>query len=215
MVKKALLLINGQPPKELPDFEQYETVYCTDGAYAYLLANRIRPDYVIGDFDSVMVEDISPFVDIIERPDQNYTDFHKCLEVIIEHGFMQVDVYGSTGLEHDHFLGNLSTALEFKKKLDITFVDDFSIFFFTEKQIELEGVKDRIISLIPFNEAKKVNSTGLKWPLENLDLKLGKRVGTRNLAVEDKVEISYEKGDLLIFISQYKEEREVDFDSEN
>lgn len=209
---KALLLINGQPPRELPDFEQYDKVYCTDGAYAYLLANRVRPDFVIGDFDSISAEDISPFVDVIERPDQDFTDFHKCLEVIEEHGFTQVDVYGSTGMEHDHFMGNLSTALQFKKRLDITFFDDYSVFFFTEKNVQLEGVKNRIISLLPFARAKNVWSKGLKWPLHGLDLKMGKRVGTRNLAIEDTVEISYKKGNLLVFISLYQEEKRPDFD---
>ena len=207
---KALLLINGLPPRELPDLEQYDRIYCTDGAYAHLLAKRIRPDYVIGDFDSVEVEDISPFVNIIVRPDQDFTDFDKCLQVIENHGFAEVDVYGSTGLEHDHFLGNISTALEYKKRLDITFYDDYSIFFFTSKNIELEGVKDHVISLLPFPVAKNVNSSGLMYALDGMDLKFGSRVGTRNIALEDTVEITYEKGNLLVFISKYqKEPREI------
>lgn len=207
---KALLLINGLPPKELPDLEQFERIYCTDGAYAHLLAKRIRPDFVIGDFDSVEVEDISPFVNIIVRPDQDFTDFDKCLQVIEDHGFTEVDVYGSTGLEHDHFLGNLSTALQYKKRLDITFYDDYSIFFFTNKNTELEGVKDHVISLLPFPSVKNVQSSGLLYTLNGMDLKFGKRVGTRNIAIEDKVEIFYEKGNLLVFISKYqKEEKEI------
>lgn len=203
---KALLIINGQPPQEMPDPSRYDRVYCTDGAYAYLLAKGVRPDYVVGDFDSVSIEDISPFVDIIERPDQEFTDFDKSLQVIEEHGFKQVDVFGSTGQEHDHYLGNLSTALSFKEKLDITFYDDYSIFFFSDNNIEIEGVKDRVISLVPFPKAKNVSSIGLKFPLKKLDLQLGKTMGTRNIAVEDKVEISYTSGELLVFISVYEKE---------
>ena len=206
---KALLIINGQPPQEMPDVSNYEKIYCTDGAYAFLLGKQIRPDYVIGDFDSVSIDDISPFVEVLERPDQDFTDFEKSLQIIEEHGYDAVDVYGSTGQESDHFLGNLSTALEFKDRLNITFYDDYSIFFFADKSIELEGVQKRIISLIPFHKAKKVNSKGLKFPLNDLDLRLGKRMGTRNYASEDVVEISYESGELIVFISNY--EREDDF----
>lgn len=206
---KALLIINGQPPQEMPDVSNYEKIYCTDGAYAFLLGKQIRPDYVIGDFDSVSIDDVSPFVEVIERPDQDFTDFEKCLQIIEEHGYDAVDVYGSTGQESDHFLGNLSTALEFKDRLNITFYDDYSIFFFADKSIELEGVKNRIISLVPFHKAKKVNSKGLKFPLKDLDLRLGKRMGTRNYASEDIVEISYESGELIVFLSNY--EREDDF----
>ena len=205
---KALLIINGQPPREMPDPKIYDKIYCTDGAYAYLLGQQIRPDYVIGDFDSVSADDVSPFVEIIERPDQDFTDFDKSLQLIEEHGYEQVDVYGSTGQENDHFLGNLSTALQYKDRLDITFYDDYSIFFFTDKNIELEGVKDRIISLIPFHKATNVFSKGLKFPLVKMDLEMGKQIGTRNLAIEDNVEISYTTGELLVFISIYIREDE-------
>ncbi|MDG4949994.1 thiamine diphosphokinase [Weeksellaceae bacterium KMM 9724] len=203
---KALLIINGQPPKDLPDISNYEKIYCTDGAYAFLLGKQIRPDYVIGDFDSVSIDDISPFVEVLERPDQDFTDFEKSLQIIEEHGYDSVDVYGSTGQESDHFLGNLSTALNFKNRLNITFYDDYSIFFFADKSIELEGVKNRVISLVPFHKAIKVNSKGLKFPLEDLDLRLGKRMGTRNYANEDVVEINYESGELIVFISNYERE---------
>lgn len=71
---KALLIINGQPPQEMPDVSNYEKIYCTDGAYAFLLGKQIRPDYVIGDFDSVSIDDVSPFVEVLERPDQDFTD---------------------------------------------------------------------------------------------------------------------------------------------
>lgn len=201
---KALLIINGQPPREFPDITNYDKIYCTDGAYAYLLAQKIRPDFVIGDFDSVSIDDISPFVEIIERPDQDFTDFEKALSVIEEHNFEKVDVYGSTGQENDHYLGNLSTALSFKDRLEITFYDDYSIFFFADLHIELEGVKNRVISLIPFPSAEKVTSEGLRFPLNDMDLALGKRMGTRNQADEDLVEISYESGQLLVFISNYE-----------
>lgn len=198
---KALLLINGQPPNQLPDLGQYKKIYCTDGAYAYLLSKKVRPDYVVGDFDSVEVDDISPFVEVIERPDQDFTDFYKCLEIIEEHGFEKVDVYGSTGEEHDHFLGNLSTALEFKDRLEIRFYDEYSVFFYADNELIIEDVLHHTISLMPFPKATQVFSKGLYWPLNFLDLEIGKRLGTRNVASEENVEISFEEGNLLIFIS--------------
>lgn len=205
---KALLVINGHPPKEIPDVRDYEKIYCTDGAYAFLLSKKIRPDYVIGDFDSVSIDDISSFVEIVEILDQDSTDFDKSLQFIIDKGHKAVDVFGSTGMEHDHFLGNLSTALAFKNQIEITFIDDYSIFFFIDKNMSLENVKNRVISLIPFHQAKNVQTKGLVYPLNGMDLELGKRIGTRNIANEDRVEISYESGELLVFISVYDKVKE-------
>lgn len=208
---KALLFINGKPPTDFPDTNKFDAIFCTDGAYKYLSESQIRLDFVIGDFDSVSENEIPKNIKIIKIADQDFTDFYKSLEFIVELGFERVDVFGATGMESDHFLGNLSVASLFKSKIEIIFHDDFSEFYFTPKQIKLRGVQDKIISLYPFPLATKVNSKGLAFPLNNLDLHISKRIGTRNHAVKNHVEISYEKGELLIFISKYtltKEELE-------
>lgn len=201
---KALLFINGKPPINFPDTNKFDAIFCTDGAYKYLSESQIRLDFVIGDFDSVSESEIPKNIKIIKIVDQDFTDFYKSLEFIVESGFEKVDVFGATGMESDHFLGNLSVAFLFKDKIEIVFHDDFSEFYFTPKQIKLRGVQDKIISLYPFPLATKVISKGLAFPLNNLDLHISKRVGTRNHAVKKQVEISYEKGDLLIFISKYR-----------
>lgn len=209
---KALLLINGKPPKHLPELEQYDKVYCTDGAYLHFAKKNIIPDYVIGDFDSVKETEIPSSVQVLKRMDQDFTDFHKCLEVILSHGLKNVDVYGSTGSEHDHFLGNLTTAHHFKDKLAITFLDDYSTFFFAKKEVVLKDVKDRIISLYPFPTATKVRSQGLFYPLNEMDLSITQKIGTRNHATEEEVKITYASGDLMIFVSKYRlSDKELDY----
>lgn len=202
-MKKAFLLINGNPPQDLPLIKNYDKIFCTDGAYAHLLANRVRPDVVIGDFDSISEEDVSPKVKVIKKLDQNYTDFYKCLEVINNEGFDAVDVYGSTGSEHDHFLGNLTTALQFKNKIALTFYDDYSQFYFTSQHILLNQVKHKIISLYPFPTAKNVQSQGLFYPLNGMDLDITHQIGTRNHAIDNEVEITYDQGEILLFVSRY------------
>ena len=36
MLKKTLLFINGEPPKELPLTGDFQLIACTDGAFHYL-----------------------------------------------------------------------------------------------------------------------------------------------------------------------------------
>ncbi len=57
-----------------------------------------------------------------------------------------------------------------------------------------------MISLLPFPIAENVTTKGLNWLLKNEDLSITERIGTRNFAKENTIEISYKKGDLLIFI---------------
>ena len=84
--------------------------------------------------------------------------------------------------------------------MEITFFDEFSRYFFIPKNFKIHEVEGKMISLLPFPFVEKISTKGLNWELFNEDLSLTKRVGTRNFARENTVEITYENGDVLIFI---------------
>ena len=125
MKDKALLFINGEAPKSLPDLEGYSFIACTDGAFHYLKRLGFpvdELDFISGDFDSHSGADENVYEDkFIYTPDQNKTDFQKALEIISEKGFKNIDVLGGSGGEQDHFLGNLTVAFSFKENLNIKF----------------------------------------------------------------------------------------------
>lgn len=204
MTDKALLFINGIPPENLPETEGYSLVACSDGAFHYLKEKKFpleKLDFISGDFDSHSGSDEDIYHEkFIFTPDQDKTDFEKSLEIIKEKGFKKVDVYGGSGGEMDHFLGNLTTACLFKKDLEITFYDEFSTYFFSPNHLFLENVKGKMISLYPFPAAEKISTQGLNWPLTKEDLILTQKIGTRNFASEDRVIIDFESGDLVVFV---------------
>ena len=204
MTDKALLFINGVPPKNLPETEDYAMIACSDGAFHYLKEKKFpldKLDFISGDFDSHLGNDEAIYHDrFIFTPDQDKTDFHKSLEIIQERGITTVDVYGGSGGEMDHFLGNLTAAFLFKNHLEITFYDEFSTYFFAPKTLVLENVKGKTISLYPFPLTENITTKGLNWPLNNENLDISKRIGTRNLASEETVVIHYGKGDLVVFV---------------
>jgi len=197
--KKAFILLNGLKPTTFPDLTKYDIVCAIDGAYNYFEAKNIVPDLVTGDFDSI--HKIPTTVEVINTPDQNYTDFDKALMILKERGFFTIDVYGGSGKEHDHFLGNISSALQHKKDLKITFYDDFGKYFFIDTDFSTSNIINKNISLIPFPFAEGIITSGLQYPLKNEELTFGKRIGTRNKAIENRIKISFSKGDLLIYIS--------------
>lgn len=204
MNKKVLLFINGDAPKSIPSIENYELIACTDGAFHYLKQLNFpleKLDFISGDFDSHSGADENVYEDkFIFTPDQEKTDFHKALEIISEKGFKNIDIFGGSGGEQDHFLGNLTVAYLFKENLIIKFYDEFSEYFFIPKSFVLKNVKDKLISLYPFPTAENITTKGLNWSLSNENLSITSRIGTRNFAIEDDVFIKYEKGDLLVFV---------------
>lgn len=205
----ALLFINGTPPKHFPKLEGYDFLAATDGAFHYLKGKSFpleKLDLVSGDFDShdhdepMLKLALEKNIEVIITPDQDFTDFQKALEILKKRGIKKVEVYGGSGGEQDHFLGNLHVAFLFRNQLEITFFDEFSRYFFIDKAFEIENVKGKMISLLPFPKAENITTNGLNWEINNRDLELTNRIGTRNFAKENTVKISYEKGDMLIFI---------------
>lgn len=203
-MEKALLFINGVPPEKLPVTEKYSLIACSDGAFNYLKEKNFpleKLDFISGDFDSPNGSDDDIYEQkFIFTPDQDKTDFEKSLEIIGQKGFSRIDVYGGSGGEMDHFLGNLTVALRFKNQMEITFYDEFSNYFFAPNHLVLENVKGKMISLFPFPLAESVSTQGLNWSLNKEDLAITGRIGTRNFASEDQVIINFEKGELVVFV---------------
>lgn len=205
-MKTALLFINGTPPKNLPNTEGYAIIACIDGAFHYLKGKNFtldKLDFISGDFDSHSGIDENIYHEkFIFTPDQNFTDFQKALDILKNKDVKKVDVYGGSGGEQDHFLGNLHVAFLFKDLMEITFYDEFSSYFFIPKDFEINNVEGKMVSLLPFPKVENLVTDGLNWELKNEDLEITKRIGTRNFATKSTVKISYSDGDLLVFIGQ-------------
>ncbi|MEL0456994.1 thiamine diphosphokinase [Flavobacteriaceae bacterium SZ-1-7] len=198
-LKKAFILIDGEQPNKLPNLSEYDLVCATDGAYRFLAENNITPDFICGDFDAL--EKLPINIETITTPNQDYTDFEKALKILKERDFSNIHVYGASGKEQDHFLGNLSTAIKWKPKLNLTFFDNYGYYFLADKTTRINHCKGKTVSLVPFPEALGIVTSGLQYPLYNESLTFGGRIGTRNVAIEDEVTITFESGALFVFVN--------------
>ncbi len=199
-MSEAILFINGEAPKSVPNI-QNEMVICTDGAYNYLKDKGIRIDYLIGDLDSIIgIGEEIHAGEIVEAYDQNFTDFQKALKFAWDKGVKSVKVYGGSGKEQDHFLGNLSSALYFKDKLDIVFYEDEYRFWFANKKEKIAMIEGKILSLYPFPKASGIVTKGLKFPLNDESLDMLNRIGIRNEAIAKEVEFEFKEGELIVFV---------------
>ncbi|QYN41778.1 thiamine diphosphokinase [Gilliamella sp. ESL0443] len=199
----ALLFVNGEPPKNLPShLGNYNYIACTDGAYhSYLSKSSIKPDFIIGDLDSINSNMTIPDkTQIIHTPDQSKTDFEKALLFLNSKGVTSFTIYGASGRASDHFLGNLSVAMQYHQQLKMLFYDDYCHFFFATNHQIIRHVKYHIISLMPLSKVTGLTITGFEYPLHNQTLSLGSFTSLRNKAINDTIEISFNAGDLLIFV---------------
>jgi len=200
--KTAALFLNGEPPNELAMHHAMRLnpffFICTDGAYYYTNALKIIPNVVIGDMDSLSEQPNE--IEVIYIADQETTDFEKALQYLVDNDFQKVAVLGSTGGQNDHFLGNLHAAFKFKEFLEIIFFDQSQYFFLANYKQKLSTNIGKIISLFPFPEAVGITLKGFEYGLDNEDLSIHERVGTRNIAKSENPEISFKLGDLWVFV---------------
>ncbi|API86687.1 thiamine diphosphokinase [Francisella uliginis] len=208
-MSQAILFLNGKVDLEF--CEQYIKsnlnnlpIYCADGAYGKInksnqLNSKIKK--VIGDFDSF--EKINSELFLVDK-DQYSTDFEKSLNYISSQGASKVFVFGASEGEMDHFLCNISIAKSYMRKINIEFVDRYSRYFFIPKNFSITGVIGKMFSVMPFGSAEDIYYNGLRYPLSGESLSIDTTTGARNYATEDRVEISYTSGDILLFISHAK-----------
>ena len=198
---KKILFLNGEAPKKelINNISDYSEILCADGALNYLESLSIKPDRVFGDFDSAMNLDRKD-VEYITTKDQDFTDFDKILKILDSEVCKEIDVYGASGKEQDHFIGNLTVANKWKKRFKIIFFDNYHRYFFPDRKWVAKNVKNKMISIIPFPYAEGIRSFGLKYELNNDSLDIEERIGTRNLAEKDYVELTFEKGNIIIFL---------------
>lgn len=197
--QKVCLFLNGEQPKSIPDLTDYNLVCATDGAYQFLRSHNIEPDFISGDFDSL--NEIPEKIEAIHTPNQDFTDFDKILQILFDRNFEDIHVFGASGKEQDHFLGNLHTALQWKARLNLTFFDNHGYYFLADNSTVFNNCNQKTVSLIPFPEATGIVTKGLQYGLNNETLSFGKRIGTRNKAVSDTVSLSFKTGSLFVFIN--------------
>lgn len=181
---------------------------CVDGAANFLYelsefnsnSSRTRmPDLLSGDFDSVRPE-VKEFYEkhintqVVHTPDQNETDFTKCVKIIAEKMKAKVIdanlVIAIAGLSErfDHSMGNINTLykaydlLPKEARICIMYESTY-ICLLQEGCTTLDvatGLEGSWCGLIPVSGPVTVTSTGLKWNLNKQTLKFGDLISTSN-----------------------------------
>ena len=185
---KAIILLNGEPYRGQINAENAR-VYCCDGAYEWA-KGKVKIDENLGDYDSLSYIP-TPAPQEIYPSEKNYTDGEIALNRAIAAGATEIEIYGGGGAREDHFLGNLHLLYHaFEQGVKAEMITNFSRIFLSTWKVEINGCKGKTLSIIPFGgNAHIMKSGGLKYPLENLDLRYGSTRGISNIALEDSAYI--------------------------
>lgn len=199
MEKPVVLVANGQRPshpKIIQIIKDAEKIICIDNGYEIIKDLKIIPSVIIGDLDSVNLNEVDQSVEIIKREDQNLSDLEKALNYCIEKGFSKVYLLASTGLRDDHNLANLILIIDFIEKINVIILSDKYEIEAVKGKKEYKSKKNTQISIISINEGNKITTGGLKYNLKDEVLK-SRSHGISNSTIEDNFFIECVKPILL------------------
>lgn len=177
------------------------TLVAADGGARHALAAGITPDAVIGDFDSLdaQVRAILPADRLFQFPEQDSTDFEKCLSritapLVLALGFM--------GPRTDHQLATFHGLLRSAHQPCIL-IGEHQIVCLCPPVIRFPANKGDLVSIFPLGAAQ-AESDGLEWPLKDVPLAPGRMVGTSNRATGGGVTIESVTANLLLILPRSK-----------
>lgn len=153
-------------------------VAADSGADAALARGHV-PEAVIGDFDSISdaARAAIPSERLYPIPDQDSTDFEKCLARVRARFFLAI---GFAGPRLDHALSAVS-ALARVPGPPVLLLAEEDVAFLAPPRLSLPLAAGTRVSLWPLGPVRGTG-TGLRWPIAGIGFAPAGRIGTSNEA---------------------------------
>ncbi len=183
-----------------------DVIIACDGAVNNCIEQGISVDYLIGDMDSINREMLeksnnSSSIEIVEILDQDNNDLTKA--ILFAHGLEPeaIEIISVDGGLSDHQFCNYLSLIECQTKARIH-LDDCTVSAITKGDARLYSIENgATFSLFSIGTSLGVNLSGSKWELKNSKL-TPSSTGLHNIATSERLAVSCESGNLLLFINR-------------
>lgn len=187
--------------------EEINCIIGVDSGIEYLKAHDIKPDYIVGDFDSANQETVDFFkkekVSVKEfSPEKDASDTEIAIRFALTLGAKQIKILGATGRRIDHLWANIqSLMIPLKKGVTAQIVDAHNCITLHEDNFTL--ARDAVYG--PYFSVFSLSGTiygltieGAKYPLTNHELTPFDSLSVSNEFVADEVRVSFNNGIIIL-----------------
>ena len=190
----------GERTIALPAPEQGDLLIAADGGYAWLKERGLKPDLVVGDFDSMAEPDgVAHLVRLPKEKDE--TDTMAAVRLGQDRGYRRFHIFGGTGGRFDHTLANLQLLAWLSRRGEQGWLygPDWTATAITGGALEFGPEHRGMVSVFAHSDSVRgVTIEGLKYSLSNAELDNGFSLGVSNEFTGVPSCVSVEDGTLLI-----------------
>ena len=192
LLKPFTIVANGQFPNHpLPLQILYEskTIICTDGSANLLIDKGINPNVIIGDMDSLLIDNKAFSGQFIKDSNQENTDLEKAFEWCIKNNVNTINVLGASQQREDHSITNLYLLSTYCDAINLTYVTDYFSITCHEGNRIFSSFKNQIVSILPVKHIQDISTENLKYNLSDEELPISSR-GISNQSISDSFTIN-------------------------
>ena len=186
---ETVILVGGSKVKlkTLKAISNKHSVYAADSGANILIDEQINFESVIGDMDSIdskILKNKNHKAIFIE--DQNSTDLQKCLNTIKAKMFIG---FGFLDQRLDHTLASLTAICQHNVARAIILVGEIDTVIFVKGEWSCSIPSGTRLSIWPLSNQLFLESSGLKYSLNNLNMDPINLIGTSNETVKERFSI--------------------------
>ena len=193
--RSCLILLNGDIPEGgavRAWARRASRLICADGGARHAIRLRLKPDFVVGDMDSLphplpRWERTVYWCDF----DEDLSDFEKALRFAKDIGCRRVFAAGVLGGRMDHALVNLALIERYSARLEIVLIDRGAARLLGPGRHRFSLRRGATFSVLAAPRAV-VTLAGARYPLKRIALEMGSR-GLSNRA-EGRVSLTVHRG---------------------
>ncbi len=183
--------------------DENEIIIAVDGGYDILKKNNLKVNYFFGDKDSFKDNEILSECIYEYNPIKDESDFDLVINYLINELKISHDeciyVYNATGGRLDHYQAIINTIVK-NNDYKIIIFDECNCIFVSDYKMSIPKNDYKYISFFSLNDDTMISLSGMKYNIENYNLKLKDNLCLSN-EILDEANISV-TNKVLVFLSK-------------
>lgn len=177
-----------------------DLLIAADAGYAFVHAQGLKPDLVVGDFDSL--GSVPEGEKVVRHPVmKDDTDMMLAVKLAFEAGCERFYLYGALGGRLDHTLGNLQTAMYIANRGGQPFLvgQDWCVTALHDSVMRFRPEAAGVLSVFTLaGPARGVTLENLLYPLQDYTMESDVALGVSNEFIGQAARVAVREGTLIL-----------------